>query len=650
MLRLHFPAFTDITQWRPINPHLGSALFIVTASLLALSLYDARVDLLRSAEKRQNGIALTLERQIQVAATSIDLSLEAVVDGLKMPSITSMDPQIRSAVLFNSGSGVEGLGGIAVFNELGELTYGSSHSKSQPVNVADRSYFIKQRDETSTDLLVSGPLKSKVDDRWTLIFSRRLATAEGAFAGIAVGALHLNFFEALFESISVNDREVFSLINDQVLLVARRPLIYSDIGRNVQSNAIGRHMAIAPAGSFSALSVFDGISRVVTYRKITGLPLTIAVAFSEQDVYGDWLRNTLSFGIVLGILLGLDVLLRRALQVELRRRAVAERTALLAKFDAEQLAVKLNDSVARLDALVSNMTDAAVVTHVDGTGTFTYEAVNPVWERMTGIAAAVAIGRTLDTILIEPMRDVVISGLAACVRSRNLVLFSFSTFGIPEAQHWEAFACPIIEADGSIVRVISVARSVTEQRRLEQRLRRAHRLEGVGELTAGIAHDFNNLLQAMMGGLEVSGEISNLDESARSAISVARDAANRCASLVHQLLAFSRQQVLAPQSLSPAAEIEEIAPLIRALLGKQHVLVVAPYNSEDLIFADKSELSRCLLNLSLNARDASPAGSSFTLYACGASPEEVQSSGTSARKLRAVCCRRPRLWYVSRSS
>ena len=117
---------------------------------------------------------------------------------------------------------------------------------------------------------------------------------------------------------------------------------------------------------------------------------------------------------------------------------------------------------------------------------------------------------------------------------------------------WEVFVAPVLGERGTVRRLIGVARDSTERNRLEMKLRQSQRLEAVGQLTAGIAHDFNNLLQAILGSVEVLHGQVTLDAEGRECVEVAEEAARRCASLVHRLLAFSRKQALEPAPLRPS--------------------------------------------------------------------------------------------------
>jgi PAS domain S-box-containing protein len=157
------------------------------------------------------------------------------------------------------------------------------------------------------------------------------------------------------------------------------------------------------------------------------------------------------------------------------------------------------------------------------------------------------------------------------------------------------------------------------RQKAEEALRQAQKIEAVGQLTGGIAHDFNNLLTIVVGGLEAIGrQIPMLPASAAaSRIARARDMAlqgvHRAVTLTSRLLAFSRQQPLAPQALDANKLVAGICELLRRTLGEAVELETVLAGGLWLTFADSNQLENAVLNLALNARDAMPNGGKLTI-------------------------------------
>ncbi len=153
---------------------------------------------------------------------------------------------------------------------------------------------------------------------------------------------------------------------------------------------------------------------------------------------------------------------------------------------------------------------------------------------------------------------------------------------------------------------------ITEQRQLEEELRRASRLESIGRLAGGVAHDFNNLLAAMLGSLELVEE--HCPACAEEDLATIRHSALRARDLTRQLLAFARKQPVEWKTVDLGALVRHVELMLRRLVGPS--IEIAITNSEPvLVRADPSLLEQVLVNLVVNARDAMPNGGRLEIHA-----------------------------------
>ena len=173
------------------------------------------------------------------------------------------------------------------------------------------------------------------------------------------------------------------------------------------------------------------------------------------------------------------------------------------------------------------------------------------------------------------------------------------------------------DAAGGRETVVGVGVDVSRQRELEERLRQAQKMEAVGQLTGGLAHDFNNLLTGISGALELmqlrvtQGRTEDLPRY----ITAAQAGAVRAAALTHRLLAFSRRQPLDPRPVDVPQLIAGMEDLVRGTLGPSITLEIAAQPNSWPVLADANQLENALLNLCINARDASPAGGTVRITA-----------------------------------
>ncbi len=162
---------------------------------------------------------------------------------------------------------------------------------------------------------------------------------------------------------------------------------------------------------------------------------------------------------------------------------------------------------------------------------------------------------------------------------------------------------------------ISARKAVEEAlHKSEEQLRQSQKLESVGRLAGGIAHDFNNMLTAINGYSDlILREIGDGDESLRKKVLEIKKAGERSAALTHQLLAFSRRQVLQPKLIDLNRIVNEMSQLLHRLIGEDIQLNIEPNAEPSWVEADPGQLSQVIMNLVVNARDAMPQGGELTI-------------------------------------
>jgi len=154
---------------------------------------------------------------------------------------------------------------------------------------------------------------------------------------------------------------------------------------------------------------------------------------------------------------------------------------------------------------------------------------------------------------------------------------------------------------------------VTVRRRLEAELQQSQKIEAIGRLAGGVAHDFNNILGIIMG----HGELVQLQlrpgHPVRGRVDQIMNAAGRAAALTHQLLAFSRKQVLQPKVLDLNEVVADTNKMLGRVIGEDIALVMRPAADLGSVLADPGQVSQILLNLASNARDAMLTGGTLTI-------------------------------------
>jgi len=158
-----------------------------------------------------------------------------------------------------------------------------------------------------------------------------------------------------------------------------------------------------------------------------------------------------------------------------------------------------------------------------------------------------------------------------------------------------------------------VEKEVASRQQAEAQLRQSQKMEAVGQMAGGMAHDFNNLLQIIGGYAELSQVGMDPESSVGTSIKQIDKAAQRGKTLISQLLAFSRRQVIDPVDLNMNEEIEPLLKMIRGLIGEHIKLDFIPGHGLGLVHADPGQIEQVLMNLCVNARDVMPEGGVLTI-------------------------------------
>ena len=173
---------------------------------------------------------------------------------------------------------------------------------------------------------------------------------------------------------------------------------------------------------------------------------------------------------------------------------------------------------------------------------------------------------------------------------------------------------------GRASQLIGVTRDITGRKRAEEerealqlQLLHSQKMESIGRLAGGIAHDFNNLLTIINGYAAMTLSRMHVADPVRPAIEEIRKAGERAEGLVRQLLAFSRKQVLEPQTLSLNTVVGGMESMIRRLVGEDVHIVTRLAPSLPPLLADRQQIEQVIMNLVVNARDAMPRGGQLTL-------------------------------------
>jgi PAS domain S-box-containing protein len=253
---------------------------------------------------------------------------------------------------------------------------------------------------------------------------------------------------------------------------------------------------------------------------------------------------------------------------------------------------------------------------------YRFLALNPAFERMTGLKADDVIGRTVREILpgiedhwIETYGRVALTGEPAF----------FDRYSAEVNKHFEVTAFrPAHNQFACIVSDITLRKQAEQEKeKLQEQLTQAQKMESVGRLAGGVAHDFNNMLGVILGHTEMALDEVDPTQPLYDDLLEVYKAAERSAELTQQLLTFARKQVVVPKVINLNETVEGMLRMLRRLIGEDIDLVWKPGRNLQPVKIDPSQIHQLLANLCVNARDAISGMGKITIKTETAIVEEV---------------------------
>ena len=513
-------------------------------------------------------------------------------------------------------------------------------SRARRISVTDRTYF--QDAMATRGLGIGKPMIGRVSHEYSLALGRAILGRDGKPIGVVAASTLLDQLSAILIPNDLPPGTVVTLTDSDGIVLARTEDADEWIGHDISALATVRNarrsregvMEMTGADSVTRLSGFATASRV-PWQVFVGIPSEIALKrVHEQE------RDAFALGIVsLLVSLGLAWVLSRAIAGPVRAltddadafaagelsrrtavRADGELGVLAHTFDRmadalERRSGELMASEERYRSLFDTLPLPMWVVDRDSTH---FLAVNQAATDRYGYSREEMLAMTVLEICRPENHDYVRAMLAADRRETLRGMLAQHVTRSGEELDVE-ISSDDFNYSGRRARLV-VVNDVTERRRTEQallasqeQLRQSQKMEAIGSLAGGIAHDFNNLLTAILGYCDLALEGIPAASTASEDVGEVRRAAHRAAELTHQLLAFSRRQVLKPRVFSLGVAVEQTEKILRRLISENIALDISVCPQQPMVRADPTQVEQVILNLAVNARDAMPRGGRLRL-------------------------------------
>jgi PAS domain S-box-containing protein len=265
---------------------------------------------------------------------------------------------------------------------------------------------------------------------------------------------------------------------------------------------------------------------------------------------------------------------------------------------------KREETLNMLQTAINSSSEAMIIT--DCGGSILY--VNPAFSSISGYSAAEVLGQNPRLLssgyqtknFYREMWEVILSG-----KSWQGEFINKKKNGAFYNQR--SSISPVFNDEDKITHFVGISTDISKEKKLEEQLFQAVKLDSLGRLAGGIAHDFNNLLTIINGYAEMV-LVDVQDEKIKENVQSIYSAGKKAARLTSHIMAFSRKQIINPQILNVNDVVQDLQKMIRPILGENITLKIKLAAELAPILIDISQLEQVIMNIAFNARDAMPSG------------------------------------------
>ena len=428
-------------------------------------------DVITAAEQRAAAYARVLAEHSESAFAESDrVLLDVLRDLREKGGIERIDQQALHQLLRRQSQGAPQIGSIFIADKDGAMRANSNHFPQKQINVADRDYFLHYLTTSDAGLTISRPVMSRLVGRWRFNLLRPLNSVEDSFAGIAVVAFEVAYFNKFLGPTSLGPRgRVLLLRNDGVPLVSE-PYVDNAYQTDFRTTVLfTKKLPASPSGTYHVThTTLDKSSRIISYHRLSRFPVVAVVALHKNVVLEPWARKAiLQSGMTLGLCLMIVLLIRlmfRHLDYLVRSREVVAG-------QQEQLRIKATQIDAADDAILQIDEEGHLISFNQALCTMT--------------------GYTQDELTGIRLHDIELAEFAAKIPGNIRLL---------QEQHQGTFESAYLTKDGRVIPteiractmesegrqlILSIVRDITQRNRDDMRERT--RLKILEEMARGAA-------------------------------------------------------------------------------------------------------------------------------------------------------------------
>ncbi|MBF0359786.1 MAG: PAS domain S-box protein [Oligoflexia bacterium] len=458
-----------------------------------------------------------------------------------------------------------------------------NHFIDQKINISDRDYFKKLKNNPAIGLYISRPIINRMDKNLILTLSRRINSPDGSFIGIAFITISLEYFSKLFSHINLGQDSILVMRNEDMSII--KHIVGHEAVHSVSDEILKIIKTNPLHATYKSISKFDNIERLVSHYKIANYPIYLFIGQATKVYLSSWWKE---FYVTTMLLICFTIISLFYARLFYKKRS----NELIAIDELRYERDRTQSYIDTLDSIIVALDIEGKITSINKKGLQILEYKTE--EELLG-------KNWFQTCLPQP------NGMEN-VYPYFLKLISDK---VDDPKYFENHVCTStgelkqIAWNNSIYRdkfqniigTLSIGHDITkkiqdenEKLKLQDQLHQAVKMELVGQLAGGIAHDFNNALSVIIGNVELilSKKYSSpaaamfqspIKQPFTEELLEIKKAAEHSANLTKQLLTFARKQPITPKIVNINEVIENILKILQRLIGENITLSWQPTNN-----------------------------------------------------------------------
>jgi hypothetical protein len=261
----------------------GCLLVVLLIAALAWKIFSSYEDEKKIVRLQTKNLTQAMSAHVLASIQLIDLSLIGAADTIKAISKDSKtSPEAIKQSLQTTGRLTDASYWIIFIDAQGVGVAATNNLPVKGISFTDRLYFSEQVQNKTLGLYVGGPIVGKATNRRIFSLSRRVTSSTGQFLGVVVASVDPGAFAQVFTNALFDPSLNITLTRTDGNVIARVPKYEKSFATNIMGSPLFKHLAVAPSGSYEAISVIDGENRSYSYNTIEKLPLVVSVGMSSK--------------------------------------------------------------------------------------------------------------------------------------------------------------------------------------------------------------------------------------------------------------------------------------------------------------------------------------------------------------------------------